>query len=132
MQAGATWLGSNMRLTSSTLVVFGSRRAMTASSLPLTWDVVRLHHCERCAQKPGSIAGPKLLTRDTCREPYDIFCNIVGSISSPILAKVFLHYALALWFEKVVKQHCRGEACLIRSADEFVCAFANQADAERF
>jgi RNA-directed DNA polymerase len=55
-----------------------------------------------------------------------------GGTVSPILAKVFLHYALALWFEKVVKQHCRGEACLIRSADEFVCAFANQADAERF
>jgi RNA-directed DNA polymerase len=54
-----------------------------------------------------------------------------GTVSS-ILANVFLHYALDLWFEKVVKQHCRGEACLIRYADDFVCAFENQADAERF
>ena len=51
---------------------------------------------------------------------------------SPILANVFLHYVLDLWFEKVVKQHCRGEACLIRYADDFVCAFEDQADAERF
>lgn len=51
---------------------------------------------------------------------------------SPILANVFLHDVLDLWFEKVVKQHCRGEACLLRDADDFVCAFEEQADAERF
>jgi len=54
-----------------------------------------------------------------------------GSIS-PILANVYLHYALDLWFHKVVKPRCRGEACLIRYADDFVCAFQYQADAERF
>lgn len=51
---------------------------------------------------------------------------------SPVLAKVFLHYVLDRWLEKVVKRHGRGEACLMRSADDFVCAFAAQADAERF
>jgi RNA-directed DNA polymerase len=55
-----------------------------------------------------------------------------GGTVSPILAHVFLHYALDLWFDKVVKQHCRGEACLIRYADDFVCACEDQADAERF
>jgi hypothetical protein len=45
---------------------------------------------------------------------------------------VYLHYALDLWFERVVKQQCRGEACLIRYADDFVCAFERQAEAERF
>ena len=55
-----------------------------------------------------------------------------GGMVSPVLANVFLHYVLDLWFEKVVKQHCRGEACLIRYADDFVCAFEDQADAERF
>jgi len=55
-----------------------------------------------------------------------------GGTVSPILANVFLHYVLDLWFEKVVKQHWRGEACLIRYADDFVCAFEEQADAERF
>jgi len=55
-----------------------------------------------------------------------------GGTVSPILANVFLHDALDLWFEKVVKQHGRGEAGLIRYADDFGCAFENQADAERF
>lgn len=55
-----------------------------------------------------------------------------GGIVSPILANVYLHYALDLWFLKVVKPRCRGEAYLIRFADDFVCAFEYQADAERF
>jgi group II intron reverse transcriptase/maturase len=55
-----------------------------------------------------------------------------GGIISPILANVYLHYALDLWFHKVVKPRCGGEACLIRYADDFVCAFQYQADAERF
>jgi len=55
-----------------------------------------------------------------------------GGTVSPLLAHVFRHDALDLWFETVVKQHCRGEACLIRYADDFVCAFEDQADAERF
>ena len=37
-----------------------------------------------------------------------------------------------LWFAKVVKAHCRGEALLCRSADDWVCAFRYQDDAERF
>jgi RNA-directed DNA polymerase len=55
-----------------------------------------------------------------------------GGIVSPILANVYLHYALDLWFHKVVRRYCRGEACLIRYADDFVCAFQYQEDAERF
>lgn len=55
-----------------------------------------------------------------------------GGIISPILANVYLHYALDLWFQKVIKPRSRGEACLIRYADDFVCAFQYQADADRF
>lgn len=55
-----------------------------------------------------------------------------GGIVSPILANIYLHYVLDLWFQKVVVPHCRGEACLIRYADDFVCAFEKQEDAERF
>ncbi len=55
-----------------------------------------------------------------------------GGVISPILANVYLHYVLDLWFHKVVKPRCRGEACLIRYADDFVCAFQYQEDAERF
>ncbi len=55
-----------------------------------------------------------------------------GGIISPILANVYLHYALDLWFEKIVKPHCRGEATIIRYADDWVCAFQYKGDAERF
>lgn len=55
-----------------------------------------------------------------------------GGVVSPVLANVYLHYALDLWFAKVVKPHCRGEALLCRYADDWVCAFRFQDDAERF
>jgi RNA-directed DNA polymerase len=55
-----------------------------------------------------------------------------GGIVSPILANIYLHYALDVWFEETVKAHCRGAAYLCRYADDFVCAFELEADAERF
>lgn len=55
-----------------------------------------------------------------------------GGIVSPILANVYLHYALDLWFKKVAQKRCRGEACLIRYADDFVCAFEYRGEAEAF
>ena len=55
-----------------------------------------------------------------------------GGTVSPVLANVYLHYALDLWFEQVVKPHCQGEALLCRYADDWVCAFRLQEDAERF
>jgi group II intron reverse transcriptase/maturase len=55
-----------------------------------------------------------------------------GGIVSPVLANVYLHYALDLWFQTVVKAHCKGEACLIRYADDFVCAFEHERDAKAF
>src|SRR5262245_23249507 len=55
----------------------------------------------------------------------------VPTLLSPVLANVYLHYALDLWFDKVVKAHCRGEALLCRYADDWVCAFRSQDDAER-
>jgi RNA-directed DNA polymerase len=55
-----------------------------------------------------------------------------GGIVSPILANIYLHFALDLWFQKVVVPHCSGEACLIRYADDFVCVFEKEEDAKRF
>jgi group II intron reverse transcriptase/maturase len=55
-----------------------------------------------------------------------------GGTISPVLANAYLHYAVDLWFAKVVKAHCRGEALLCRYADDWVCAFRYQDDAERF
>jgi group II intron reverse transcriptase/maturase len=55
-----------------------------------------------------------------------------GGVISPVLANVYLHFALDLWFEKVVKQHCRGDALISRYADDWVCAFRYLEDANRF
>jgi|TARA_B110000211_G_scaffold229417_1_gene287150 RNA-directed DNA polymerase len=55
-----------------------------------------------------------------------------GGIISPMLANIYLHYALDLWFEKKVKPKMRGRAMMIRYADDFVCAFQYANDAERF
>ncbi|MCP4756551.1 MAG: group II intron reverse transcriptase/maturase, partial [Proteobacteria bacterium] len=55
-----------------------------------------------------------------------------GGIVSPILANVYLHYALDLWFEEVVRKYGRGKAIVCRYADDFVCAFQLKDDAERF
>jgi group II intron reverse transcriptase/maturase len=54
-----------------------------------------------------------------------------GSIS-PVLSNVYLHYALDLWFEKVVKRYCEGDALISRYADDWVCAFKYRKDAWRF
>ncbi len=45
---------------------------------------------------------------------------------------MYLHYALDLWFEKVVKPQCRGRAFICRFADDFVCAFQYRDDANKF
>ncbi|MEN8132314.1 MAG: reverse transcriptase domain-containing protein [Pseudomonadota bacterium] len=43
-----------------------------------------------------------------------------GGIVSPILANVYLHHALDLWFDRVVKSRCGGKAIFIRYADDCV------------
>ncbi|WP_223492167.1 group II intron reverse transcriptase/maturase [Sutcliffiella horikoshii] len=55
-----------------------------------------------------------------------------GGIISPILANVYLHYVLDLWFEKVVRKKCKGQAYIVRYADDFVCCFQVKEDAEHF
>ena len=55
-----------------------------------------------------------------------------GGCASAALANVYLHYALDLWFEKFVKKQFRGEAYLVRYADDFVCLFQYKDEAERF
>jgi group II intron reverse transcriptase/maturase len=54
-----------------------------------------------------------------------------GSVLSPLLGNVYLHYVLDLWFERTIKPRLRGRACLIRYADDFVIGFERRDDAER-
>lgn len=55
-----------------------------------------------------------------------------GGPISPVLANIYLHYVLDLWFERRFKRSCRGEAYLVRFADDYVACFQYQHDAQRF
>lgn len=55
-----------------------------------------------------------------------------GGIISPVLANIYLHYVLDLWFEHRVRKGSQGEVFMMRFADDFVCAFQYRDDAVRF
>jgi len=55
-----------------------------------------------------------------------------GGVLSPILANIYLHYILDLWFEKAVKNKLKGFANLIRYADDFIVLFQSGKEAEIF
>jgi group II intron reverse transcriptase/maturase len=54
-----------------------------------------------------------------------------GGVISPMLANVYLHYVLDMWFEQEVQPRLRGKAYLIRYADDFVIGFTDEQDARR-
>jgi len=54
-----------------------------------------------------------------------------GGLISPILANVYLHYVLDLWFEKVVKKQFHY-CSIVRYADDFVCCFSLEGEARKF
>ena len=54
-----------------------------------------------------------------------------GGLISPVLANVYLHYVLDLWFEKAVKPKLRGYSCYVRYADDFLILFENRDEAAR-
>ncbi len=56
-----------------------------------------------------------------------------GAVLSPILANIYLHYVLDLWFESARKSRkIGGESYIVRYADDFVVCFQYRAEAERF
>ncbi len=55
-----------------------------------------------------------------------------GGLISPILANVYLHYVIDLWFEHIVKKNLKGECYMVRYADDFVCCFQYQQEANKF
>jgi len=54
-----------------------------------------------------------------------------GGIISPMLANIYLHYCLDLWFTRSFAKTCEGLARLIRYADDFVVCCQREADAKR-
>ena len=52
-----------------------------------------------------------------------------GGQISPVLANVYLHYVLDLWYEKVLRKHCQGEVHYVRYADDFLLMFQYEREA---
>ena len=56
-----------------------------------------------------------------------------GATVSPDLANTYVHYVLDVWFHRYWRQTvARGDAIMVRYADDFVCGFEHKAGAERF
>jgi RNA-directed DNA polymerase len=55
-----------------------------------------------------------------------------GSILSPLLSNIYLHYTLDLWFNRRFSKHCRGQAYYFRFADDFLACFEYKSDAIEF
>jgi RNA-directed DNA polymerase len=55
-----------------------------------------------------------------------------GASVSPLLSNVYLHYVFDLWADQWRRRHARGDAILVRFADDYVAGFEHREDAERF
>src|SRR6202040_3322877 len=55
-----------------------------------------------------------------------------GSVISPILANIYLHYCFDLWAERWRRQEARGDMIVVRYADDHVVGFEYEGDARRF
>ncbi|MHB9139780.1 MAG: group II intron reverse transcriptase/maturase [Victivallaceae bacterium] len=85
-------------------------------------DSSMLHLIEKFL-KAGYVDNDLLVTSETGTPQ--------GSILSPLLANVFLHYVLDEWYEKTVKPAVKGYCAIVRYADDFVCLVQYADDAER-
>jgi RNA-directed DNA polymerase len=55
-----------------------------------------------------------------------------GSVISPLLANIYLHYSLDLWVERWRRREATGEMIIVRYADDLIAGFEHEADARRF
>jgi RNA-directed DNA polymerase len=55
-----------------------------------------------------------------------------GSVISPLLANIYLHYALDLWAARWRKRTATGDMIIVRYADDFIVGFQHESDARRF
>ena len=55
-----------------------------------------------------------------------------GSVISPLLANIYLHYCFDLWAERWRRQEARGDMIVVRYADDLVVGFEHEGDARRF
>ncbi len=55
-----------------------------------------------------------------------------GSVCSPILSCIYMHYVLLWWFKEKIQPEMKGFCGIVNYADDFVCCFQYKEEAERF
>jgi RNA-directed DNA polymerase len=55
-----------------------------------------------------------------------------GSVISPLLANIYMHYAFDLWVERWRRREATGDMIIVRYADDFIIGFQHESDARRF
>jgi len=55
-----------------------------------------------------------------------------GGVLSPVLANIYLHYVLDLWFLRKFKREAKGQVEMIRYCDDFIVCCENKKDADNF
>ena len=78
---------------------------------------------EKLIRSPLMVNGKAELNKVGCPQ---------GSIISPILSNIYLHYVMDDWFHTIRRSHLKGGAEMIRFADDMVWVFQRQEDAEKF
>ena len=86
-------------------------------------DRIFLKLIEKLIRSPIMESGKAVINKRGCPQ---------GSIVSPILANIYLHFVMDDWFHKIKTSHLKGRAELIRFADDMVFVFQHRTDAERF
>ena len=104
------------------------------------FDTVNHYWLQRCLEE--RISDPnilwlvrRLLKAGIMEEGKLLSSNVgtpQGGVISPLLANIYLHYVLDLWFEKRIKPKSKGHMALIRYCDDFVVCCASEADAKQF
>lgn len=104
------------------------------------FDTLSHYWMQRCLEE--RIADPNLLwlvrriLKAGVMEDGQYRANRQGTMQggnlSPLLANIYLHYVLDLWFEKKIKPKASGKMQLIRYCDDFVVCCENKRDAEDF
>lgn len=104
------------------------------------FDKVNHRWLQRCLEE--RIADPtimwltKRILKAGIMEEGNLLPSIVGTpqggVISPLLANIYLHYVLDLWFEKKIKPAAKGHMALIRYCDDFVVCCESEHDAKTF
>ena len=55
-----------------------------------------------------------------------------GNIISPVLANIYMHYVLGLWYKEIVQKRAEGDTFLVVYADDFIAGFQYKSEAEEY